>query len=44
VQRFAAVIRLRPEMEAEYRRCQEPLDSAAGHEWWAPAQEIFHVD
>jgi L-rhamnose mutarotase len=24
--------------------CQEPLDSAAGHEWWAPAQEIFHLD
>jgi L-rhamnose mutarotase len=107
VQRFAAVIRLRPEMEAEYRRlhaaawpgvlsalkrahvsnysiflrdgllfsyleytgtnyeadmaaiaadpvtrdwwartdpCQEPLDSAAGHERWAPAQEIFHLD
>jgi L-rhamnose mutarotase len=107
MQRFAAVIRLRPEKEAEYRAlhaaawpgvlaslkranirnysiylrdgllfsyleytgddyaadtasiaadpvtrewwtrtdpCQQPLDSAADGEWWAPAEEIFHLD
>lgn len=106
VQRFASVIRLRPEHEAEYRRlhadawpgvldtlraahvtnysiflrdgllfsylehtgddyaadmamvaqdettqrwwqltdpCQEPLDTAADGEWWAPAEEVFHL-
>ena len=105
--RFASVIRLRPEREAEYRRlhaepwegvlaalragnvtnysiflrdgllfsyleyagqdyeanmariaaaeetrrwwqltdpCQQPLDSAAAGEWWAPAEEVFHLD
>ncbi|WP_037909163.1 L-rhamnose mutarotase [Actinacidiphila yeochonensis] len=107
MQRFASVIRLRPEKEAEYRRlhadvwpgvraalkranignysiflrdgllfsyleytgddyaadtaaiaadpttrqwwevtdpCQQPLDSAADGEWWAPAEEVFHLD
>jgi L-rhamnose mutarotase len=24
--------------------CQQPLDSAAGGEWWAPAEELFHLD
>lgn len=23
--------------------CQQPVDSAAG-EWWAPAEEVFHLD
>jgi L-rhamnose mutarotase len=107
VQRIAAVIRLRPEKEAEYRQlhaevwpavldalqrahvgnysiflrdgvlfsyleyagedyaadmaavaadeatrrwwtltdpCQEPVATAAEGEWWAPAEELFHVD
>ncbi|MCP2309396.1 L-rhamnose mutarotase [Kitasatospora paracochleata] len=107
VQRFAAVIRLRPELEAEYRAlhaaawpqvlatikranignysiflrdgllfsyleytgedyaadtallaecpvtrdwwartdpCQQPLDSVDEGEWWAPAEEVFHLD
>jgi L-rhamnose mutarotase len=107
MQRFASIVRLRPEKEAEYRRlhadvwpgvlaalkrahignysiflrdgllfsyleyagddyaadtaaiaadpetrrwwqltdpCQRPLDSAAEGEWWAPAEEVFHLD
>jgi L-rhamnose mutarotase len=107
VQRFASVVRLRPEKEAEYRAlhadvwpgvlaalkkahignysiflrdgllfsyleytgddyaadtagiaqdpvtrewwtvtdpCQQPVDSAAEGEWWAPAEEVFHLD
>jgi L-rhamnose mutarotase len=24
--------------------CQQPLTSAAGGEWWAPAEELFHLD
>lgn len=24
--------------------CQQPLDSAADGEWWAPAEEVFHLD
>jgi L-rhamnose mutarotase len=24
--------------------CQQPLDSAADGEWWAPAEELFHLD
>jgi len=107
VLRFASVIRLRPEKEAEYRRlhadawpgvlaalkranignysiflrdgllfsyleyhgddypadsaaiaadpvsrdwwaltdpCQQPLDSVTEDEWWAPAEEVFHLD
>jgi L-rhamnose mutarotase len=24
--------------------CQQPVDSAAAGEWWAPAEEIFHLD
>jgi L-rhamnose mutarotase len=24
--------------------CQEPVGSAAPGEWWAPAQEVFHLD
>jgi L-rhamnose mutarotase len=107
VQRVAAVIRLRPEKEAEYRAlhadawpgvldalraahvtnysiflrdgllfsyleyhgenyaadmarvaqdettrrwwqltdpCQQPVDTAAEDEWWAPAEEVFHLD
>ena len=107
MQRFAAVIRLRPEKEAEYRAlhaeawpqvlaaltrahignysiflrdgllfsyleytgddyaadtaaigddpvtrewwartdpCQQPVDSADPGEWWAPAEEVFHLD
>ncbi|MFF4209936.1 L-rhamnose mutarotase [Streptomyces sp. NPDC001796] len=107
MQRFAAVIRLRPEKEREYRElhaaawpgvlaalkranignysiflrdgllfsyleytgtdyaadtaaiaadpvsrewwaltdpCQQPLDSVAGGQWWAPAEEVFHLD
>lgn len=24
--------------------CQEPLESAAEGEWWAPAEEVFHLD
>jgi L-rhamnose mutarotase len=24
--------------------CQQPLDTAAEGEWWAPAQEVFHLD
>ncbi|MEU3983599.1 L-rhamnose mutarotase [Streptomyces sp. NPDC026672] len=107
MRRFASVIRLRPEKEAEYRRlhadawpgvlaaikranignysiflrdgllfsyleyygddyaadtasiaedpvtrdwwaltdpCQQPVDSAAEGEWWAPAEEVFHLD
>jgi L-rhamnose mutarotase len=107
MQRFASVIRLRPEHEAEYRElhaavwpavlaaltkanvrnysiflrdgllfsymeyvgedyaadmalvaadaetqrwwtftdpCQQPVDSAAAGEWWAPLEEVFHLD
>ena len=107
VQRFASVIRLKPEMEAEYRRlhadawpgvlaalkranvrnysiflrdgllfsyleydgpdyasdmatvaqdettqqwwrltdpCQQPLGTAEAGQWWAPAEEVFHLD
>ena len=107
VQRFASVIRLRPEKEAEYRAlhadawpsvlaalsrahvrnysiflrdgvlfsyleytgddyaadmaliaqdpetqrwwkltdpCQQPVDGAAAGEWWAPMEEVFHLD
>jgi L-rhamnose mutarotase len=107
MQRFAAVIRLRPEQEAEYRTlhaevwpavlaaltranvrnysiflrdgvlfsyleyvgedyaadmarvaedpetqrwwtftdpCQQPVDTAAPGEWWAPMEEVFHLD
>lgn len=107
MQRFAAVIRLRPEHEAEYRAlhaqvwptvlamltranirnysiflrdgllfsyleytgddyaadmahiaadpetqrwwtftdpCQQPVDTAAAGEWWAPMAEVFHLD
>jgi L-rhamnose mutarotase len=107
VRRFASVIRLRPEKEAEYRElhaavwpgvlaaltaanvrnysiflrdgvlfsyleytgsdyaedlarvaadpttrqwwqltdpCQQPVDSAAQGQWWAPAEEVFHLD
>jgi L-rhamnose mutarotase len=107
MQRFAAVIRLRPEREAEYRAlhaqvwpsvldtltranirnysiflrdgllfsyleyvgedyaadmarvaadpetqrwwtftdpCQQPVDTAADGEWWAPMAEVFHLD
>lgn len=107
VQRFASVIRLRPEKEAEYRElhaaawpgvldalrrahvgnysiflrdgvlfsyleydgddyaadlaavaaddttrrwwaltdpCQQPVDSAGDSEWWASAEELFHLD
>jgi L-rhamnose mutarotase len=24
--------------------CQQPLDSAAEEDWWAPAEELFHLD
>ncbi|MET9582709.1 L-rhamnose mutarotase [Streptomyces sp. NPDC006539] len=24
--------------------CQQPLDSVAEGQWWAPAEEIFHLD
>jgi L-rhamnose mutarotase len=24
--------------------CQQPLDTAAEGEWWAPAEEVFHAD
>jgi L-rhamnose mutarotase len=24
--------------------CQEPLDTATDGEWWAPAEEVFHLD
>lgn len=24
--------------------CQEPLETAAEGEWWAPAKELFHLD
>ena len=24
--------------------CQQPLDTAADGEWWAPAEELFHAD
>lgn len=24
--------------------CQEPLDSVTANEWWAGAEEIFHLD
>jgi L-rhamnose mutarotase len=24
--------------------CQQPLDSAADGQWWAPAEEVFHLD
>jgi L-rhamnose mutarotase len=24
--------------------CQQPVDSAADGEWWAPAEEVFHLD
>ena len=24
--------------------CQQPLDTAADGEWWAPAEELFHLD
>jgi L-rhamnose mutarotase len=24
--------------------CQQPLDGASPDEWWAPAEEVFHLD
>jgi len=24
--------------------CQEPVPTAAAGEWWAPAEELFHLD
>ncbi|MCX4869127.1 MULTISPECIES: L-rhamnose mutarotase [unclassified Streptomyces] len=24
--------------------CQQPLDSVGDGEWWAPAEEVFHLD
>ncbi|MBM9509893.1 L-rhamnose mutarotase [Actinacidiphila acididurans] len=24
--------------------CQQPVDSAAEGEWWAPLEEVFHLD
>ena len=24
--------------------CQQPLDTAADGEWWAPAEEVFHLE
>jgi L-rhamnose mutarotase len=24
--------------------CQQPVDSAADGQWWAPAEEVFHLD
>ncbi|MEU0965381.1 L-rhamnose mutarotase [Streptomyces sp. NPDC005917] len=24
--------------------CQQPLDTVAEGEWWAPAEEVFHLD
>jgi L-rhamnose mutarotase len=24
--------------------CQQPLDTAGLGEWWAPAEELFHLD
>ena len=24
--------------------CQEPVPTAAADEWWAPAEELFHLD
>ena len=24
--------------------CQQPVESAAAGEWWAPAEEVFHLD
>ena len=24
--------------------CQQPVESAAEGEWWAPAEEVFHTD
>ena len=24
--------------------CQQPVESAAEGEWWAPAEELFHLD
>jgi L-rhamnose mutarotase len=24
--------------------CQQPVDSATESEWWAPAEELFHLD
>lgn len=24
--------------------CQEPVETAATDEWWAPAEEVFHLD
>jgi L-rhamnose mutarotase len=24
--------------------CQQPLDTTAGGEWWAPAEEVFRLD
>jgi L-rhamnose mutarotase len=24
--------------------CQQPLDTIAPGQWWAPATEVFHVD
>jgi len=24
--------------------CQQPVESAGPGEWWAPAEEVFHVD
>ena len=38
--RVASVIRLRPWQLTE--PCQQPVDSAADGEWWAPAEELFH--
>lgn len=24
--------------------CQQPVDTAAAGEWWAPTEEVFHLD
>ncbi len=24
--------------------CQQPVETAAAGEWWAPAEEVFHLD
>jgi L-rhamnose mutarotase len=24
--------------------CQQPVETAAEHEWWSPLAEVFHVD
>ena len=54
MQRIASVVRLQPDKEVEHRTpqrwweltdpCRQPVESVSEGEWWAPAEEVFHLD